>query len=95
MTSEKTARIREINDAFRTTLVGGRVMMTAAVSALPPETVAAALRCMQTFSEFTEDNDPYGLHDFGSLSAPGLALRLLHNHPAAPAPENIANARNA
>ena len=71
MSRERAARIRELNDAFRTTLQGGRVMMTAAVNALPPETVAAALRRMQTFSEFTEDNDPYGLHDFGSFELAG------------------------
>jgi hypothetical protein len=71
MSPEEVARIRELNDAFRTTLVGGRVVVTAAVSTLPPETVAAALRRTQTFREFTEDNDPYGLHDFGSFELGG------------------------
>ena len=30
-----TARIRELNDAFRTTFRGGKVVMTASVAALP------------------------------------------------------------
>jgi hypothetical protein len=71
MSVEKAARIRELNDAFRTSLQGGRALITAAVNALPPETVAAALRRTQTFSEFTEDNDPDGLHDFGSFELAG------------------------
>jgi hypothetical protein len=34
MSEEKTARIRELNDAFRTTIAGGRVMVRAGVEAL-------------------------------------------------------------
>ena len=63
----KTARIRELNDAFRSTFAGGKVVMTAGVDALPDMVKAAALQKAATFDQFTEDNDPYGEHDFGSF----------------------------
>lgn len=71
MSAERFARIRDLNDAFRATLTGGKVMMTAAVTALPADTVAAALQRMRTFADFTKDNDPYGEHDFGSFKVGG------------------------
>jgi Avidin family len=38
----KSAKIRTLNDRFRKSLTGGRVMMTAAVSALPDDVTARA-----------------------------------------------------
>ena len=43
MSDPKTARIRELNDAFRRTFSGGNVVMTAGVNALPDMVKAAAL----------------------------------------------------
>jgi hypothetical protein len=60
-------RIRELNDAFRTTLRGGRVMMTSGVNELPDGVKAEAIVRVATFSMFTADNDPYDEHDFGSF----------------------------
>ena len=40
----KTARIRELNDAFRRSFSGGKVTMTAGVYALPDMLKAAALQ---------------------------------------------------
>ena len=37
-------RIRELNDAFRTTMTGGRVMLTAGVDALPSDVKAMVIR---------------------------------------------------
>jgi Protein of unknown function (DUF3768) len=62
-----TDRIRELNDAFRRTFRGGKVMMTASVDALPDMVKCAALHEVATFSEFNEDNDPHREHDFGSF----------------------------
>ena len=42
---DKSARIRQLNDAFRRTFVGGRVMMTAGVDALP-DMVKAAIKLL-------------------------------------------------
>ncbi len=64
-------RIRELNDAFRTSFSGGRVMLTASVDALPSDVKAMAIRKVATFAEFTPDNDPHGEHDFGSFELAG------------------------
>ena len=66
-----TERIRELNDAFRTTMSGGRVVMTAGVDALPSDVKAMTIRRVATFCDFTPDNDPHGEHDFGSFELAG------------------------
>ena len=64
---QRTERIRELNDEFRTTFAGGTVTMTAGVYALPDMVKAAALQEAAQFNDFNDDNDPYGEHDFGSF----------------------------
>lgn len=68
---DKVARIREINDAFRKTFVGGRVMLTTGVNALSEDDQAAVLTKVRTFEGFDSDNDPYGEHDFVSVEHSG------------------------
>ena len=65
------AKIRELNDAFRTSMTGGRVMMTAGVDALPSDVKAMVIRRVATFSDFNADNDPHGEHDFGAFTLAG------------------------
>ena len=60
-------KIALLNDAFRTTLLGGTVLLSAEVHELPDMVKAAAIRKVVSFDEFTEDNDPYGEHDFGKF----------------------------
>jgi hypothetical protein len=64
-------KIALLNDAFRRSFSGGKVVMTAGVDALPDMVKAAALQKAATFDEFNEDNDPYGEHDFGSFELCG------------------------
>jgi hypothetical protein len=64
-------RIRELNDHFRTTFDGGRVVMTSGVSALPVEVRVAVLAAVRTYNAFTADNDPHGEHDFGNFEIVG------------------------
>tara|TARA_R110002167_G_scaffold38412_12_gene119646 strand:- start:1714 stop:2037 length:324 start_codon:yes stop_codon:yes gene_type:complete len=66
-----TERIRELNDAFRRTFVGGRVAVTAGVAAQPTDVQAMVLRKVATFDAFDEDNDPHGEHDFGAFELTG------------------------
>lgn len=63
--------VARLNDAFRSTLLGGRVTMTAGVAALPDATKANALSAVRRFSAFCESNDPHGEHDFGSFEIDG------------------------
>ncbi|KYK46063.1 hypothetical protein A1D31_33740 [Bradyrhizobium liaoningense] len=58
-------RIALLNDAFRTSFSGGKVLMTASVDALPDMVKAAALQAVATFADFCEENDPHSEHDFG------------------------------
>jgi len=56
MTESSTARIRELNDAFRKTFAGGKMVMS-----------ASALIKVAEFTDFTRENDPHGEHDFLSF----------------------------
>jgi hypothetical protein len=66
-----TARVRELNDAFRRNLFAipalGEVILTSGVSALKDELVNALVDEVRCFEDFTPDNDPYGEHDFGAI----------------------------
>jgi Protein of unknown function (DUF3768) len=64
-------KIALLNDAFRTTFRGGKVMMTSGVDELPDCVKAEALVQVAKFSQFTADNDPHGEHDFGSFTLVG------------------------
>lgn len=59
--------LTELNDKFRTTLQGGKVLMTQGVSMLDEKDQRALMLKVMSFNDFTEDNDPYGEHDFGSV----------------------------
>ncbi|MDV4146469.1 MULTISPECIES: DUF3768 domain-containing protein [Shimia] len=66
----RIALIAKQNDQFRTTwgadfTVPGRIVMTRGVAALSHEAQVAIMVAVMQFSEFTEDNDPHGTHDFG------------------------------
>lgn len=65
------ATIRDLNDAFRRSFSGGRVVCTAAVMALAPDKLGALLARVRSFDGFGADNDPHGEHDFGALDFDG------------------------
>jgi Protein of unknown function (DUF3768) len=71
--TDKTRRIRELNDAFRKSFCGGRVTVTAGVHALPAETKAQLLEMVRTFDRFDDGNDPHGEHDFCSFEIEGVS----------------------
>jgi Protein of unknown function (DUF3768) len=64
-------RIRELNDRFRTTFSGGRVMTTAGVAALSEATRQEVFNRVRAFDAFTPDNDPGKEHDFGNFTLAG------------------------
>jgi hypothetical protein len=63
--------IRALNDEFRRTFHGGRIMMTSGINALPDDAKARILEKVRTFDVFTPDNDPRGEHDFGNFELSG------------------------
>ena len=68
----RIARIRELNDAFRCSSVGnGKAFVSAGVNALPDILRNRVLLQAATFDDFSEDNDPYGEHDFGAFELCG------------------------
>lgn len=75
--SEHAAQTAALNDAFRSALGGrggGRVVLTRQMAALPPEQLGAVLGQVARFAAFTPENDPYGEHDFGNLTADGCSI---------------------
>jgi hypothetical protein len=88
-------QIAALNDAFRQTFTGGKVVMTASVAALPENVRAEALQRVASFNTFSEDDDPHKEHDFGSFELEGhtffwkidyydLAMKYGSENPADP-----------
>ena len=68
----RTKKIAALNDLARTAMgVAGRVFMTEGIAALPVADQSAIREKVETFDDFTPDNDPYGEHDFGSFEHNG------------------------
>ncbi len=70
----KAETIQKLNDEFRKTLAGGKIMLTPGVSNLDAKSMELALVRLKTFEEFAPDNDPYGEHDFGAIEIAGQKL---------------------
>ena len=65
------APIAALNDAFRRSFSGGRVVLSAGVTALPSVARAALLAAVRVFDRFDADSDPHGEHDFGAVTVAG------------------------
>lgn len=65
---DKTQRIRELNDQFRSTFIGGQVLITRGIATLPSVLRPDVIEQIRIFSAFTPDNDPHGEHDFGAVT---------------------------
>lgn len=68
------AAVQALNDAFRRTFVGGRVVVTAGVAALPEEVRVAAFTAVRAFNRFDAGNDPHGEHDFGAVTVSAVRV---------------------
>ncbi len=78
---KETYSLREQNDAFRTdqALVSERIardqlVITRGVAAHGNAFIDRALQAVREFSDFTEDNDPWGEYDFGAFALDGVPL---------------------
>ena len=66
--NETSAKIAAINDKHRQNMEGCTV--TRGVAAMGEDVNEIFVR-VRDFTEFNEDNDPYGEHDFGSFTVDG------------------------
>jgi hypothetical protein len=66
-TLNKTDAIRDLNDAFRRSFIGGVVLISAGIEDLPPDRRRALLQAVRAFETFNADNDPRDEHDFGAI----------------------------
>jgi hypothetical protein len=51
-----------------------KVMLTHGISSNTPEFITAAMQAVADFDAFTEETDPYGEHDFGSVIVDGQSV---------------------
>ena len=63
--------IKTLNDRFRQTFTRGRVILTAGINSKSQDDIARILSKVRHFNHFTEANDPYNEHDFGSFDYKG------------------------
>jgi hypothetical protein len=65
-------KIRELNDRFRKEGLGnGSVMLTIGIQALGDAPMQDVMLAVKEFSDFSDDNDPWGEHDFGAVEVSG------------------------
>jgi hypothetical protein len=67
----RNQRTAALNDAFRRTFAGGKIVMTSGIAALPDAEREEVIDSVRAFDGFEPDNDPYGEHDFGALTVSG------------------------
>jgi hypothetical protein len=60
-------RIAALNDTFRRSFAGGKVVMTSGVAALSDVEREQVVTAVRTFETFEDGDDPYGEHDFGAV----------------------------
>jgi hypothetical protein len=72
MTNDTTAKIAALNDLCRRAMgIAGRLYQTSGISALPAADQSAIRQKVETFNDFTTDNDPYAERDFGAFEHNG------------------------
>jgi len=62
---ERAEKVSALNDKFRKTALADILVTSGVCDTLPD--VPGLMQAIRDFDRFTEDNDPYGEHDFGSL----------------------------
>ena len=70
----EATKIAMLNDALRKTGLGGQLVFTSGVSALPDFDSRKLLVVLAAFNGFDEGNDPYGERDFGDVELCGQTL---------------------
>ena len=69
--NETSAKIAQLNDEYRRSMQGCTVTRGVVALGAAANEVFMGVR---DYTEFNEDNDPYGEHDFGSLKVAGQKI---------------------
>lgn len=73
--TDRTKTIANLNDQTRKYMgVFGQTVMTPGIIEMSDLDRNAILDLVEKFDDFTEDNDPYGEHDFGSFDYNGKTI---------------------
>jgi len=64
-------KVAALNDEFRRTMLGGRVVMAQGVHTLALDKQVRVMEAVRTFNSFNVANDPWSEHDFGSFVLDG------------------------
>lgn len=65
--AKRAAQIAALNDRLRVTGDGGRVFITGSLANAPQEIKEAVITKIRLFTEFDDENNPHGEHDFVSV----------------------------
>jgi len=71
MIEPNSKAIAKLNDHARQTFTGCRVMITRGISELDGQVIQQIVQAVQSFDQFTSDNDPYEERDFGRIMVAG------------------------
>ena len=63
--------VKTLNDKFRKTLLGGKVMLTRGIFSKGQKAINEILDSVKMFNDFNQGNDPYNEHDYGSFEYDG------------------------
>jgi len=63
----KAKKIAQLNDSFRKTGLGGRIIFTQGIQTFTAQEQVEIWQTVSNFDAFTKDNDPHMEHDFGSF----------------------------
>ena len=67
-------RIRALNDRARRSVSAATVLFTRGIAALTSVEQTFILDRVRSFNDFTDGNDPWGEHDFGSFEHKGRTI---------------------
>ena len=71
--------IKTLNDKFRKTLLGGKVMLTRGIFSKGQKAINEILDSVKMFNDFNHGNDPYNEHDYGSFEYNGQRIKQYGN----------------
>lgn len=64
---DRRKMIAELNDQFRMTGNGGKIVLTQGVANLGEDMVFKIILALRGYADWGQENDPWGEHDFGII----------------------------